>query len=278
MESALCIVTFSLQYLYSFIPIAVQDVLYSIVLLHATAKHTPTYPALLISYPVIKKVKRLPYPASALPQTFQSTSHRRYIIMASSKQQPAAVDTSAPPLLSPLSLRGPAKFAGYGAHVQHSAALHAFIALELPDIMLQYGDKPVRAIEMGREHDMNIDHLFRLLRIMADNHVVDIHRDMDVTGLQHYPYSYKPEYNTGFTLTEDGKLLTKDHPTVIIALYMHICLCYAQHFLHCVLTLTSFCGFDFMIILCCVDMDVMIWTYVYICNIRYKAYSLSDQI
>ena len=74
-----------------------------------------------------------------------------------------------------------------------------------------------------------IENLFRLLRMMADNPLVDKHDiDIDIDALKgekDYHYEYKPEYTVGFTLTEDGKMLTTSHPSVCN-------LCTTSH-LHC---------------------------------------------
>jgi hypothetical protein len=126
-------------------------------------------------------------------------------------------------ILSPLVDHGASKFASYGAHAQHAFAVRTFIQLGLPDILSKYSH-PVGAIELADAHDMNAELLFRLLRIMVDNQLVDKHaidiKALNLNGksVNHADCVYKPEYQIGFTLTEEGKMLTSTHPSVCIRL------------------------------------------------------------
>ena len=56
--------------------------------------------------------------------------------------------------MTPLVTGGGSKFASYGAHVQHALAVHTFVELGLPDILIQHS-KPLRAVELGKTHDMH---------------------------------------------------------------------------------------------------------------------------
>ena len=110
---------------------------------------------------------------------------------------------------SPLELKGLAKYVSLVCHRSMARAVWTFTELGIADLMANH-QAPITASELSRlnGNHWNAEFLYRLLRVTADADLVKISSTADQQEGEGHP-----EDAIRFQLTDDGVLLTSDHPS-----------------------------------------------------------------
>ena len=113
-------------------------------------------------------------------------------------------------LLSPLVEKGSSKFMSFVFHRYVERALWTFAELGIADLMANH-EQPLTAIELSEinGNTWNAEFLYRLLRVVADINIV---QQLTLNN-EDSTESANPENELRFKLTDDGQLLTSNHPS-----------------------------------------------------------------
>ena len=109
-------------------------------------------------------------------------------------------------LASPLTTSGMLKYMSFLTHRFHQDAIWAFAELGIADLLAAIG-KPQTAAEVAVSQGWHSELLYRLLRTVAD---ADIVRELKSDNAHD---SLDAEKTHQFELTENGRMLTSDHPS-----------------------------------------------------------------
>ncbi|CAF3773032.1 unnamed protein product [Rotaria sp. Silwood1] len=111
---------------------------------------------------------------------------------------------------SPLELKGFPKFMSFLCHRSLERAIWTFCELGIPDLMASY-KAPITAVELGQlnGNNWNAEFLYRLLRAVTN---ADVIKQLEINN-ENLNENNHPEQSIQFQLTDDGLLLTSNHPS-----------------------------------------------------------------
>ena len=108
-------------------------------------------------------------------------------------------------ILSPLLMHGDEKYLSFVFHRFLETAVWTFAELGVADL-LAAASEPQTADELARSQGWNSEFLYRVLRAVADANILSEIQYNDVESIE-------PAKVNRFKLTEDGYLLTSNHPS-----------------------------------------------------------------